>query len=195
MTMIPGVIHRDKNGNERLIDISTRLLMDRIIMCTGEVTDELAESVVAQLLYLEAEDPEKPIKMLVQGPGGSCSAGFAIISAMNTIKAPVHTIAMGCVASMSALITISGEKGQRGAYPNTEIMLHTVASGASGKVQDMQISLEQAQKTNEKCMEMISKNCHKSLKEVKKVCDRDFWMNENEALTFGAIDKIVEKHK
>ena len=91
MLAIPSVIWKDKNGNERAVDITTRLLHDRIIMCTGEVTDELAEAIVAQLLYLEAEDPDKPIQMLVQGPGGSCSAGFAIISAMNTIKAPVYT--------------------------------------------------------------------------------------------------------
>lgn len=195
MSMVPGVIHRDKNGNERLIDIGTKLLMNRIILCTGEVTDELAESVVAQLLYLEAEDKEKPIKMLVAGPGGSVIAGNQIISTMHTISCPVHTFAMGCVASMSALITISGEKGQRAVYPNTEIMLHTVASGTQGKIQDMEISLENVRKTNERCMKQIAEACGKTIEEVKKDCDRDFWMDENEALAYGAIDKIVERHK
>lgn len=195
MLNIPGVIWRDNNGNERAVDITTRLLRDRIVMVTGEVTDELAESVVAQLLYLEAENKDKPIKMLVQGPGGSVSAGNSIISVMKSISCPVHTIAMGSVASMSALITISGNKGNRSAYPNTEIMLHSVSSGSRGTYQDMKVSFEQMQKVQENCMKQIAEACGKTLEEVKKDCDRDFWMTEQEALAYGAIDKIVEPHK
>lgn len=195
MLGIPSVIWSDKNGNDRGIDLCSRLLRDRIIMVTGEINDELAESVVSQLLYLEAEDKDKPIKMLIQGPGGSVSCGNSIISVMKSISCPVHTIAMGSVASMSALITISGSKGNRSAYPNTEIMLHSVSSGSKGTYQDMKVSFEQMQKVQENCMKQIAEACDKTLEEVKKDCDRDFWMTEQEALAYGAIDKIIEPHK
>ena len=195
MTMQPGVVHRDKNGNERLIDLGTRLLMDRIVMVTGEVTDDLAESVVAQLLYLESEDKDKPIQMMVQGPGGSVSAGFAIISTMNTIKCPVHTTVMGEVASMSAVIAASGAKGNRKIYPNSRVMLHTVASGTQGKVQDMEVALKETNRVNELVMEHLAKCCGKKVTQLKKDCDRDFWMSEQEAIEYKVVDKIVEKHK
>lgn len=195
MLNIPSVVWKSQDGSERGLDITSRLLKDRIIMCTGEVTDELAESVVAQLLYLESESKERPIKMMVAGPGGSVTAGEQIISTMKTVSCPVETIAMGCVASMSALIAISGDKGRRSAYPNTEIMLHTVASGANGKIQDMEISLENIRKTNERCMRQIAEACNKTIDEIKTDCDRDFWMDENEAIAYGAIDKVVETRK
>ena len=195
MLNIPSVLWKSQDGSERGFDITSRLLKDRIILVTGEVCDTLAESVVAQLLYLESENKEKPIKMMVSGPGGSVTAGQQIISTMKTISCPVHTIAMGCVASMSALIAISGDKGYRMAYPNTEVMLHTVASGASGKIQDMEINLENIRKTNERCMSQIAEACGKTVEEVKKDCDRDFWMDENEAIAYGALDKVVESRK
>ena len=134
MSFNPGVVHKDKNGNERLIDIGTRLLMDRIIMCTGEITDELAESIVAQLLYLEAEDPDKPIQMMVAGPGGVVTAGNQIIDAMNTVKCPVYTTVIGQVASMSTVIAASGEKGKRKIYPLSRVMIHQVSGGQQGNV-------------------------------------------------------------
>lgn len=195
MLNIPGVIHKDKNGNERMIDITTRLLQDRIVMCTGQVSDELAESVVAQLLHLESVDKNAPVYMFVQGPGGSVTAGEAIISTMKMISCPVYTTCMGCVASMSALITISGEKGHRYAYPNTEIMLHTVSSGCEGKYQDMEISLKNVQKTNERCMKQIAEACGKTVAEVKKDCDRDFWMDEKEAIKYGCLDGVTKSRK
>ena len=195
MLNIPGVIHKDKNGNERMIDITTRLLQDRIVMCTGEVTSELSESIVAQLLHLESTDKNAPVYMFVQGPGGSVTAGEAIISTMKMISCPVYTTCMGCVASMSALITISGEKGHRYAYPNTEIMLHTVSSGCEGKYQDMEISLKNVQKTNERCMKQIAEACGKTVAEVKKDCDRDFWMDEKEAIKYGCLDGVTKSRK
>ena len=195
MLNIPGCIHKDSNGNERMIDITTRLLQDRIVMCTGQVTDELSESVVAQLLHLESVDKNAPIYMFVQGPGGSVTAGEAIISTMKMISCPVYTTCMGCVASMSALITISGEKGHRYAYPNTEIMLHTVSAGCEGKYQDMEISLKNVQKTNERCMKQIAEACGKTVAEVKKDCDRDFWMDEKEAIKYGCLDGVTKSRK
>ncbi|MBR2240082.1 MAG: ATP-dependent Clp protease proteolytic subunit [Bacilli bacterium] len=192
MLNIPHVIWKDENGNERAVDITTRLLKDRIVMCTGEVNDELAESIVSQLLYLEAEDPDKPVNMMVMGPGGSVTAGFSIISTMNTIKCPVYTTVMGEVASMSAMIAVSGKKGHRKVYPNSEIMLHTVSAGAKGKIQDMTITLAQVEKTNERCMKHLAECCGKDLETIKKDCDRDFWMDENEAIAYGALDEIAQ---
>ena len=195
MLNVPYVIHKDRNGNERAVDITTRLLSDRIVQVCGEITEELAESVTSQLLYLEAENKDKPITMIVNGPGGSCVAGLAIIDTMNTISCPVHTMVIGEVASMSAVIALSGTKGERKIMPHARYMLHSVASGVSGKVQDMKITLEETLKMQNMLMEMIAENCNKSVDVVKKDCDRDFWMSAEEAISYGCCDKIVEKHK
>lgn len=192
MLGFPGVIHRDKNGNERMIDLPTRLLCDRIVMVTGEVTDELAESVVAQLLYLESIDKDKPINMFVMGPGGSVTAGFAIISTMNTIKCPVYTTIVGQVASMSSVIAASGEKGHRKIYPNSRVMLHTVAAGTQGKIQDMTITLKEVERLNDLIFEHLSKCCDKNVEQLKLDCDRDFWMSETEAVKYGCCDEITK---
>lgn len=192
MLGFPGVIHRDKNGNERMIDLPTRLLCDRIVMVTGEVNDELAESVVAQLLYLESIDKDKPINMFVMGPGGSVTAGFAIISTMNTIKCPVYTTIVGQVASMSSVIAASGEKGHRKIYPNSRVMLHTVAAGTQGKIQDMTITLKEVERLNDLIFEHLSKCCDKSVEQLKLDCDRDFWMSEAEAVKYGCCDEITK---
>lgn len=192
MLGFPGVIHRDKNGNERMIDLPTRLLCDRIVMVTGEVTDELAESVVAQLLYLESIDKDKPINMFVMGPGGSVTAGFAIISTMNTIKCPVYTTIVGQVASMSSVIAASGEKGHRKIYPNSRVMLHTVAAGTQGKIQDMTITLKEVERLNDLIFEHLSKCCDKNVEQLKLDCDRDFWMSEAEAVKYGCCDEITK---
>ena len=188
----PGCLHRDKNGNERMIDLPTRLLCDRIVMVTGEVTDELAESVVAQLLYLESIDKDKPINMFVMGPGGSVTAGFAIISTMNTINCPVSTTIVGQVASMSSVIAASGEKGHRKIYPNSRVMLHTVAAGTQGKIQDMTITLKEVERLNDLIFEHLSKCCDKSVEQLKLDCDRDFWMSEVEAVKYGCCDEITK---
>lgn len=194
MIDIPSVIWKDSNGNERSVTLATRLLRDRIVMCTGEITDELAESIVLQLLYLDAEN-DKPITMIIDGPGGSVIAGLSIIDTMNIIKCPVNTTITGQVASMSAMIALYGNKGGRKIMPHARVMIHSVASGISGKIQDMQINFEETLKLQKLLMEMISKNCKKSLKEVEKDCERDFWMNAEEAINYGCCDEIVKAKK
>lgn len=191
----PGVLHTDKNGTTRMIDLTTRLLQDRIIMCTGEVNDNLAESVVAQLLYLESENKDKPITMLIFGPGGSVNAGWSIISTMNIIKCPVCTTVIGQTASMSAVIAASGEKGHRKIYPNARLMIHTVASSASGKIQDMEISMKETQIANDTIFKHLSERVGLNTETLKQHCDRDFWMSAEEAITFGIVDKIAEQHE
>lgn len=193
MSLVPMVIKKGSDGSERGMDIYSRLLDDRIVFCTGIIDEDMASAIVAQLLYLEAEDPNKPISLYVSGPGGDVAAGFSIISTMNLVKCPVSTIIHGSVASMSTVIAASGEKGMRYALPNSEIMLHTVASGTQGKVQDMKIGYEQTQKVNNKVFNHLTKCLNKTIDKLKKDCDRDFWMNENEWKKYGGCDKIIDK--
>lgn len=190
----PGVLHTDKNGTTRMIDLTTRLLQDRIILCTGEVNETLAESVVAQLLYLESENPEKPITMLISGPGGSVDCGWSIISTMQLLKCPVYTTVIGQTASMSAVIAASGEKGHRKVYPNARLMLHTVASSANGKIQDMEISMKETQIANDTIFEHLSKCVGMDVKKLKQHCDRDFWLSAEESVKFGIMDEISKPH-
>ena len=195
MIDIPYVTYTTKSGDTRTMSLTSRLLKDRIIMCTGEVTDELAESIVAQLLYLEAEDKKKPITMIVTGPGGSVTAGMSIITCMQTLSCPVHTVVSGMVASMSSMIAMAGEKGQRSAYPCSRYMLHTVSSGTQGKIQDMEISLNETRVINDMIFKLMAKCTGKKVEELKTTCDRDFWLSETEAIKFGVCDKVVTKHK
>jgi len=190
----PGVLHTDKNGTTRMIDLSTRLLNDRIILCIGRVNEELAESTVAQLLYLESADQNKPITMLISGPGGSVAQGWSIISTMNIIKCPVYTTVIGETASMSAVIAVSGEKGHRKVYPNARIMLHSVSSGIEGKIQDMEISMKETVVANDSIFNHLANCCNKSVEELKTACNRDFWMSAQESIDFGAMDVLAEKH-
>lgn len=193
MSLVPMVIKKGSDGSERGMDIYSRLLDDRIVFCTGIIDEDMASAIVAQLLYLEAEDPNKPISLYVSGPGGDVAAGFSIISTMNLVKCPVSTIIHGSVASMSTVIAASGEKGMRYCLPNSEIMLHTVASGTQGKVQDMKIGYEQTQKVNNKVFNHLTKCLNKTIDKLKKDCDRDFWMNESEWKKYGGCDKVIEK--
>ena len=195
MSFNPGVVHKDKNGNERLIDIGTRLLMDRIIMCTGEITDELAESIVAQLLYLEAEDKDKPIKMLINSQGGSCLAGLSIISCMQTISCPVHTIISGLAASMGIVIAASGEKGNRSIYPLSRVMIHQCSGGQAGNIQDVRANYKEMEKVNDILMEQLAKCCGKDIETVRNDCQRDTWYGPKEIIAYGLIDKIIKSHK
>lgn len=193
MSLVPMVIKKSSDGSERGMDIYSRLLDDRIVFCTGMIDQDMASAIVAQLLYLEAEDPTKPISLYVSGPGGDVAAGFSIISTMNLIKCPVSTIIHGTVASMSTVIAASGEKGMRYCLPNSEIMIHTVASGMKGKVQDMQIEYEQTQKVNNKVLNHLAKCTNTTITKLKKDCDRDFWLDENEWKKYGGCDKIIDK--
>jgi ATP-dependent Clp protease protease subunit len=192
-SLVPMVIKKNIDGSERGMDIYSRLLDDRIIFCTGMIEPEMASSIVAQLLYLEAEDPNKPISLYISGPGGDVSAGFSIISTMNLIKCPVSTIIHGTVASMSTVIAASGEKGMRYCLPNSEIMIHTASSGSRGKVQDMEIDFLQLQKINDKVLNHLAKCTNTSIIKIKKDCDRDFWLDENEWKKYGGCDKIIIK--
>lgn len=194
MLNIPSVIWKDTNGNERGVDITTRLLKDRIILCSGEVNDELAESITAQLLYLEAEDKDKPITMIVSGPGGSVTAGLSIIDTMNMISCPVCTIVSGEVASMDAMIALSGTKGMRKMMPHARYMLHSVSSGVKSNFHDMKITLEEVGRLQSMLMNMIAEASGKNLTQVEKDCERDFWMSATEAMDYGLVDSIVEKH-
>lgn len=195
MLGIPSVIWTDKNGNERGVDITTRLLKDRIILCSGEVNNELAESVTAQLLYLEAEDKDKPITMIVSGPGGSVTDGLSVIDTMNMISCPVSTIVSGEVASMDAMIALSGTKGMRKMMPHARYMLHSVSSGVKSTFHDMKITLEEVGRLQSMLMNMIADASGKDLAQVEKDCERDFWMSATEAMDYGLVDALVESHK
>lgn len=195
MLGIPSVIWSDKNGNERGVDITTRLLKDRIILCSGEVNNELAESVTAQLLYLEAEDKDKPITMIVSGPGGSVTDGLSVIDTMNMISCPVSTIVSGEVASMDAMIALSGTKGMRKMMPHARYMLHSVSSGVKSTFHDMKITLEEVGRLQSMLMNMIADASGKDLAQVEKDCERDFWMSATEAMDYGLVDALVESHK
>lgn len=190
MSNMPGVMWTDGNGNDRYTDLPTRVLKDRIIILEGEITPEMAMSICTQLRYLESEDKEKPIKMLIQSPGGDVDAGWAIIDTMNLVSCPVSTIVQGCVASMGSVIAISGTKGMRVALPHAKIMLHTVASATRGKVQDMRIDYEQAQKANEELLKHLAKCSGQTLDKIKKDCDRDYWLTAEEWKKYGGCDEI-----
>lgn len=195
MLGIPSVIWSDKNGNERQVDITTRLIKDRIVLCQSEVNDELAESVTAQLLYLEAEDKDKPITMIVSGPGGSVTSGLQIIDTMNMIACPVSTIVSGEVASMDAMIALSGTKGMRKMMPHARFMLHSVSSATKANFHDMKITLEEVGRLQDMLMNMIAEASGKNVEQVKKDCERDFWMSAEQAIEYGVIDEIVKSHK
>lgn len=195
MLGIPSVIYKDSNGNERGVDITSRLLRDRVVLCSGEVTDELAESITAQLLYLEAEDPDKLITMIVSGPGGAVTAGLAIIDTMNMISCPVSTIVSGEVASMDAMIALSGTKGKRKIMSHARYMLHSVSSGVKASFHDMKITLEEVGRLQDMLMNMIAEASGKDVEQVKKDCERDFWMSASQAIEYGIVDEIVKSHK
>lgn len=195
MLGIPSVIWSDKNGNERQVDITTRLIKDRIVLCCGEVNEELAESITAQLMYLEAEDRDKPITMIVSGPGGHVTAGLSIIDTMNMISCPVSTIISGEVASMDAMIALSGTKGMRKIMPHARFMLHSVSSGMQANVHDMKITLEEVSRLQDMLMNMIAEATDKDLEQVKKDCERDFWMSAEQAIEYGVVDEIIKSHE
>lgn len=195
MIDIPSVLHTDKNGNTRSCSITTRLLTDRIIMCTGEITDELAESLISQMLYLEAEDPDKPIKMFINSPGGSCLAGLSIISCMQTIKCPVHTIISGLAASMGIVIAASGEKGNRSVFPLSRIMIHQCSGGQSGNVQDVRVNYKEMEKVNDILMEQLAKCSGKDVETIRNDSQRDTWYSPEEIIEYGLADKVVESRK
>ena len=194
--MIPIVIEQTSRG-ERSYDIYSRLLKDRIIMLTGPVEDNMANSIIAQLLFLDAQDPTKDIYLYINTPGGSVSAGLAIVDTMNFIKADVQTIVMGTAASMGTIIASSGTKGKRFMLPNAEYLIHQPMGGTGGGTQqtDMAIAAEHLLKTRIKLEKILADNSGKTVKQIHKDAERDYWMSAEETLTYGFIDQIMDNTK
>ncbi len=194
MSLVPYVIEQTSRG-ERSYDIYSRLLKDRIIFLGEEVTDVSANIVVAQLLFLEAEDPGKDIQLYINSPGGSVTAGMAIYDTMNYIKSDVSTICIGMAASMGAFLLSGGTKGKRFALPNAEIMIHQPSGGSRGLASDMKIVADQILKTKQKLNEILAKNTGKPIDVIERDTDRDNYMTAQEALEYGLIDSIIENRK
>lgn len=193
MALVPMVVEQTNRG-ERSYDIYSRLLNDRIVMLTDEVNDATASLVVAQLLYLEAQDPDKDISLYINSPGGSVSAGFSIYDTMNFIKCDVSTICLGMAASMGAFLLSAGAKGKRLALPNSVIMIHQPLGGAQGQASDIKIHAEHILKTKAKLNEILARNTGKPLEIIERDTDRDNFMSAEEAMAYGLIDKVIEKH-
>lgn len=189
MNIVPTVIEKT-NNTERAYDIYSRLLKDRIIMCCGEITDESANIIVAQLLYLDSLNAD-PINLYINSPGGSITAGMAIFDTMNFIKSEVSTICIGIAASMGAFLLSSGEKGKRYALPNSEVMIHQPLGGAKGQAIDIKIQAERIIKLKAKLNTILSKQTGKTLEKLEIDTDRDNFMDAHEALEYGLIDKIL----
>lgn len=189
--MIPYVIEQS-GGVERQYDIYSRLLKDRIIFIGEEIDDHVASTVVAQLLFLEAEDPEKDINIYINSPGGSVTAGMAIYDTMKYIKPEVSTICVGMAASMGAFLLAAGQKGKRFSLPNAEIMIHQPLGGVRGQAEDIKIHAEWILKTREKLNRILSENTGQSLKKVAADTDRDNFMSADEAMTYGIVDKVIK---
>ena len=194
--MIPVGIEQTSRG-ERSYDIYSRLLKDRIIMLTGPVEDNMANSIIAQLLFLDAQDNTKDIYLYINSPGGSVSAGLAIVDTMNFIKSDVQTIVMGIAASMGTIIASSGAKGKRFMLPNAEYLIHQPMGGTGGGTQqsDMAIAAEQLLKTRKKLEKILSDNSGKTVKQIHKDAERDYWMDAKETLKYGFIDEIMENNE
>ena len=190
MSLIPYVIEQTSRG-ERSYDIYSRLLKDRIIFLGEEVNDTSASVVIAQLLFLEAEDPDKDIHLYINSPGGSVSAGWGIYDTMHYIKCDVSTICVGMAASMGAFLLAGGAKGKRFALPNSEIMIHQPSGGSQGQATEIEIAAKHILRTKEKLNKTLSENTGKPIEIVAKDTDRDNWMSAKEALEYGLIDKIV----
>ena len=190
MSLVPYVIEQTSRG-ERSYDIYSRLLKDRIIFLGEEVNDVSANLIVAQLLFLEAEDPSKDIQLYINSPGGSVTAGMAIYDTMQYIKCDVSTICIGMAASMGAFLLAGGTKGKRYALPNAEIMIHQPSGGAKGQATDIQIVADQIAKTKKKLNEILSANTGQPLEIVEKDTDRDNYMTAEEAKAYGLIDGVV----
>ena len=192
MSFIPYVVEQTNRG-ERSYDIFSRLLNDRIVMLFDEVNDATASVVVAQLLYLEAQDPDKDIQFYINSPGGSVTAGMAIYDTMQYIKCDVSTICIGMAASMGAFLLSSGAKGKRFALPNAEIMIHQPSAGTQGQITDMAIHLKRLEIVKERMNRILSENTGKSIETVTADCERDNFMTAQEALEYGLIDQVIER--
>jgi len=193
MSYVPIVIEKTGRG-ERSYDIYSRLLKDRIIMLNGEVHDGVASTIVAQLLFLEAEDPDKDIYLYINSPGGVITAGMAMYDTMNYIKPDVSTICMGQAASMGAFLLSAGAKGKRFALPNARIMIHQPSGGAQGQSTDIQIQAKEIQRMKDSLNALIAEQTGQTVEKVEADTERDNFMSAQEAMDYGLVDKVLEKH-
>ena len=192
MSLVPYVVEQTSRG-ERSYDIFSRLLNDRIIMLSEEVNDTTASLIVAQLLYLEAQDPDKDIQFYINSPGGSVTDGMAIYDTMQFIKCDVSTICVGLAASMGAFLLSSGAKGKRIALPNADIMIHQPSAGTQGKVTDMESDVEHFLRIKQRLNKILAENTGKTPEQVKLDSERDHWMTADEAQAYGLVDKVIYK--
>jgi ATP-dependent Clp protease protease subunit len=192
--LVPMVVEQTGRG-ERSYDIYSRLLQDRIVLLGGEVTDESANLIVAQLLFLQSQDAKKPVSMYINSPGGSVTAGLAIYDTMQFISCPVHTYCIGQAASMGAVLLTAGEKGKRFALPNARIMIHQPWGGAEGKASDIEITAKEIMRLNEKLNRILADHSGRKYADVVKDTDRDYFMGADEAAKYGLIDSVVQAKK
>ena len=192
--LIPYVVDQTGNG-ERSYDIYSRLLEDRIVFISGEIDDATANTVVAQLIYLEAKNPEKDICVYINSPGGSVTAGMAIYDTMRYVKCDVSTICVGLAASMGAFLLAAGTKGKRFCLPNSEVMIHQPLGGAQGQASDIEITAKHIIGTKKKMIKMLSENTGKSIEQVENDVDRDYYMSADEAVEYGIVDKVITRQK
>ena len=194
MNLIPTVIEQSSRG-ERAYDIYSRLLKDRIVMLSGPIDDAVANSVIAQLLFLDAQDPDKDIYLYINSPGGSVSAGLAIVDTMNFINADVQTIVIGMAASMGAFLLAAGEKGKRYALPNAEVMIHQPLGGAQGQATEIEIAARHILKTRDTLNKILAERTGQTLKVIARDTDRDNYMSAEEAVKYGLVDAIMTNSK
>ena len=192
MSYVPVVVEKTGRG-ERSYDIYSRLLKDRIIMLSGEINDAVASSIVAQLLFLEAEDPEKDIYLYINSPGGVITSGFSIFDTMNYIRPDICTICIGQAASMGAFLLSCGTKGKRYALPNSRIMIHQPLGGAQGQATDIEIQAKEILRLKDILNRILAKNCNQKMQKIVKDTERDFFMSASESQEYGLIDKVLEK--
>jgi ATP-dependent Clp protease protease subunit len=192
--LIPTVIEKSQFG-ERAYDIYSRLLNERIIFLGGPIDDHTANLIIAQLLYLDHTDPKKDIALYINSPGGSVTAGLAIIDTMNFIKSDVSTICVGIAASMGALILSAGQKGKRFTLPNSEVMIHQVMGGTEGQASDIAINAKHILRTKDTLNKILAQNTNKKIDQVEKDSDRDYWMTADEAKKYNIVDEIISKPK
>jgi len=194
MPLVPSIIEKSQRG-ERVYDIFSRLLEERIIFLAGTITDSVANLVIAQILFLASKDAKKDIKLYVNSPGGSVTAGLAIYDTMQYVSCDISTICIGMAASMGATLLAAGEKGKRFALPNSEILLHQVAGGIKGQAADIEIEAKQILKIKGKLNQILVEHTEQPIKKVEKDTDRDFYLSAEEALKYGIIDKVIRGKK
>lgn len=194
MQLVPMVVEQTSRG-ERSFDIYSRLLRERIVFLNGEVNDTVSALVCAQLLFLESENPRKPIQLYINSPGGVVSSGFAMYDTMRYIKSPVHTLCMGTAHSMGSFLLMAGEPGARGALPNAKLLVHQPSGGFQGQASDIFIHAEEIQRTKRRMIGLYAEHCGRSYEEVERTLDRDRFMTAEEALEWGLIDRILQERE